>query len=298
MQFWFTTHWPPREDEPVGRTPNGVWVPDGMFGVVRALARDDHVWIYEAKGGPAVKRSDGSCVRSRRGRMGVIALVKATETVMERPGSTLEEYVERPAVWWRYHAETRPLNTAGYIPMSQAAALLGHSPNFNFRGYARGAGISEIDAAAHARLLDAFVASSGADLAARRAQSSGRAFGGPGGEGEPHREMKERIAADPAIVLREPGLRHVETEMRFATGDRADVVLEDRFGRLVAVEVEVDCGPDEVCGPLQCMKYRGLLAYRFGRDPREVRMVLAARSVHPDVRQRCRRYEIEVVVLG
>jgi hypothetical protein len=181
--------------------------------------------------------------------------------------------------------------------MSGAAALLGHAQSWNFRGYSRGAGIREIDGAAHARLLDAFVASSDADLAAQMAQPTGRSFGGLGGEGAAHRELKLRIEADPAGALGEPDLRHVETEMEFATGDRVDVVLEDRVGRLVAVEVELDCGPNEVCGPLQCMKYRGLLAYRFGRDPREVRMVLAVRSAHPDLRERCRRYEIEVRIV-
>jgi hypothetical protein len=159
-------------------------------------------------------------------------------------------------------------------------------------------GLKEIDLAVHERLLEAFIASSDAGLAARLAEPVQPGGFGPGGEGAPHRTLKEKIAADPSGVLGEADLRHVATELWFPTGDRIDVVLEDRYGRLVAVEVEVDCGPDEVCGPLQCMKYRGLLAYRFGRDPLEIRMVLAAHSVHSAVRERCSRFDIQIVAVS
>ena len=178
--------------------------------------------------------------------------------------------------------------------MEDAVILLGYDPGYNFRGYGRGAGLKEIGRTAHDRLLAAFVAASDSDVAVRLAEPVKTTFG-PGGEGTPHLALKEKIATDPAGVLGELGLRHVATELWFPTGDRIDVVLEDSYGRLVAVEVEVDCGAEEVCGPLQCMKYRGLLAYRFGRDPLEVRMLLAAHNVHPAVREKCRRFEIQVV---
>jgi hypothetical protein len=179
--------------------------------------------------------------------------------------------------------------------MDEAVLLLGHKPAFNFHGYGGGSGLKEIGLAAHERLLKAFLSSSDADLATRLARPLPPGGFGPGGEGAPHLALKERIAADPSGVLGEPGLRHVVTELRYPTGDRIDVVLKDRYGRLVTVEVEVDCGAEEVCGPLQCMKYRGLLAYRFGRDPLEVRMLLVAHSVHPAVRDKCKRFEIDVV---
>jgi hypothetical protein len=131
----------------------------------------------------------------------------------------------------------------------------------------------------------------------RLARPLQRAFG-PGGEGPDHLALKERIAADPAGVLGEPGLRLVAMEMRFPTADRIDVVLEDCYGRLVAVEIEVNCDADEIIGPLQCMKYRSLLAYGFDRDPLEVRMILAAHHVHPSVREKCIRYEIKVAEVG
>lgn len=298
MRYWFTTHWPPREDEPADRTPYGVWAPDDKLAVIKDLAQGDLVWIYEAKSGPTEERQEESVtwrIRCRRGKMGVIGLVQAIEPAKQLAGSKEERYVGRPPIWWHYHAATRPFNTAGFLPMEEAVLLLGHKPGWNLHGYGGGSGLKEIGLAAHERLLKAFLASSDADLATRLARPLPPGGFGPGGEGAPHLALKERIAADPSGVLGEPGLRHVATELRYPTGDRIDVVLKDRYGRLVAVEVEVDCGAEEVCGPLQCMKYRGLLAYRFGRDPLEVRMLLVAHSVHPAVRDKCKRFEIEVV---
>src|ERR1017187_6581220 len=47
------------------------------------------------------------------------------------------------------------------------------------------------------------------------------------------------------------------------TGDRIDVLLRDSVGRLLAVEVELDCDGSHLAGPLQCMKYRSMLAYLY-----------------------------------
>jgi hypothetical protein len=300
MKQWFTTHWPAPEDEKVLGTFDGVWVPDGKLHVIQDITPDDLVWVYEAATGPTEIRADlgGQRVRRKRGRMGVIGLVEVIGYPIEPAGSRKEEYVGRPGVWWRYFAPARPVNTGGFIPMDQAAALLGHQSTYNFRGYGGGSGLKQIDASTHERLHSAYVGSSRSDLSARLQRPFAGGGRAPGGEQAPHRELKERIAADPAVVLGEPGLRLVSMEMQFPTGDRIDVVLEDRHGGLVAVEVEVHCSAEEVCGPLQCMKYRSLLAYRFDRDPREVRMLLAAHSVHPEVQKKCERYEIGVVELA
>jgi hypothetical protein len=82
-------------------------------------------------------------------------------------------------------------------------------------------------------------------------------------------------------------------EWEFETGDRADVVLKDRFDRFVAVEVEVDCDASERIGPLQCMKYRAMLSYYFDRPLEEVRCILAAHSIHSGVAQRCAQHAIQ-----
>lgn len=297
MKYWFTTHWPPPEDETIIGTFDGVWVPDGKFPVIQDISPGDLVWVYEAATGPTQIRAEsgGQRVRCKRGGMGVIGLAEVTDIPIEPAGSRKDEYVGRPGIWWRYRASSKPVNTGGYIPMHQAAALLGHKPTYNFRGYGGGSGLKQIGRDAHERLHEVFLASSRAKLSDQLARPMSGGGRGPGGEQAPHLALKKRIAADPAAVLEEPGLRLVEMEMSFPTGDRVDIVLEDHHGRLVAVEVEVDCDANEVCGPLQCMKYRSLLAYRFERDVREVRMILAAHSIHPAVREKSTRYEIQPV---
>ena len=70
-------------------------------------------------------------------------------------------------------------------------------------------------------------------------------------------------------------------------------MLIDGFGRFVVVEVEVDCDRQELIGPLQCMKYRAMLSYLFRRNPSEVRALLVAHSIHQDVIDWSREYQIE-----
>lgn len=301
MRYWFTTHWPPHEDEPANRTPFGVWVPSDKLHVIQYLDPGDLVWIYEFARGREEERpgvnGGKTIVRCRQGHQGVIALVRATEPAKERAGSGPTRYLDGSEIWWRYHAGTRPVNTGGFIPRTAAAVLLGHQPGYFFRGYNNGAGLKEIGPSEHQRLRNAYKASSHTRISTQVAIGHQAPYG-PGGESAEHLALKNRIASDPAGVLQEAGLRLVEKEMRFATTDKIDVVLEDDYGRLVAVEVERDCGETEVAGPLQCMKYRALLAYRFDRDPLEVRTILAAHSVHPLVRAKCARYEIQVVVIS
>lgn len=298
MRRWFTTHWPAPEDEKVVGTFDGVWVPEGKLHVIQDVAPGDLVWIYESATGPAEIREDSAGATKRvgrkRGRMGVIGLVQIKDPPTQPAESRMQHYVSRPSLWWRYFARAEPLNTGGFIPMPEAAALLGHKPTYNFRGYGGGSGLKQIDESTHERLFGAFMASSGSDLSGRLRTTFSQVRGG-GGEGPDHLALKESIAANPSGFLEEPGLTLITVEMPFPTGDRIDVVLKDEFGRLVAVEVEVNCTADEICGPLQCMKYRALLAYRFDRDVREIRTILAARSVHRAVRQKCMRYGIEVV---
>lgn len=92
-------------------------------------------------------------------------------------------------------------------------------------------------------------------------------------------------------ALGEDGMSLVQLEAAFPTGDRIDVVLRDRFGRLVAVEVEGICDETEIAGPLQCAKYRALLSYAFDRPHREA--ILAAPAIDRAIVSRCEMHGIE-----
>lgn len=293
MRIWFTTHWPPYKDTDPSDLHSGVWAKESDFDIIQEVEVGDLVWIYESATGKAQRRGSGAdsrIIHRRRGREGVVVLAEVIARAHQPEDSAREHYADGSSRWWRYHAPTRVLNSTGFVPRAVAAALLGHAPGYNFRGYGRRhSGISQVADAAHRELLRVFV---GAAPTLGRPPAPRQGPGGTG-EGPEHEAIKRFIARDPEAALGEIGLRWVATERRFATGDRADIVLEDRFGRLVAVEVEVDCGPDEIVGPLQCLKYRALVAGTAGRRVDEVRAILAARAVDPAVRVWCARYGVE-----
>jgi RecB family endonuclease NucS len=101
------------------------------------------------------------------------------------------------------------------------------------------------------------------------------------------------VAQNPSLALAEPGLTTVETEYSFGTGDRADIVLVDSYGRIVGVEVEPKVGDANEYGPLQAIKYRRMLEWKTNRSPGDSRSVLVAYSISPIMRQKCVRYGIE-----
>ncbi len=88
----------------------------------------------------------------------------------------------------------------------------------------------------------------------------------------------------------------------FPTGDRADIVLADRFGRAVAVavavEVEVDVGGNQNEGLLQALKYAVMLEPLYGRERGDSRAMLVAYTVTESMRALCAKYGVECVVLA
>ena len=302
MNYWITTHWPRREDESVDKPHSGVWVQDGKEHLIDRVEPGDLAFIYESKFGPTVLRqyADGTTkrLRCRKGREGIVAIVEVTGKAFQPEDSRPEQYPDGSTMWWRYCAPTRSANSAGFLPRIQAAQLLGFSDRYPFRGFGdEHSGLKRVTEATFNRLRDVYIATARVNEQIHVELTTGARFGG-GGEGPEHLALKNRIAADPAGVLNEPGLTLWKLEWGFPTGDRIDVVLKDALDRFVAIEVEVDCDAKEMAGPLQCMKYRAMLSYSFDRSTEEVRTVLVAHSIHADVRERCRRNEIEAKVVA
>lgn len=303
MAFWMTTHWPPRIDEDPSASP-GVWVVEGRQHIIARVAPGDLVWLYQSAQGRTVRkvRADGTVelVPCLPGRQGIVALLEVTDAAFARDDIEPEEYTDGTRAWWRWYAPTKTLTSAGFVPRQVAASIFGYKDSYVFRGFGHEhSGLMQIGAAVFQRIRQTYAASSeGRDDERLAATEAAARRGGPGGEGEIHKRMKELIAADPARVLGETGLQLVRMEYPFPTGDRIDVVLKDEFGRYVVVEVEPDCAADELAGPLQCMKYRALLAYVLGRPVAEVRSILVSRTIHADVRNKCQRYEIDARLMN
>jgi hypothetical protein len=297
MNYWVTTHWPRRAHLPDDSPHEGVWVPDGRHDVINRVNPGDMVFIYETQSGRTEIQinADGTTTKfpRRRGLEGIVALVCVTEKAYQLEDSAPDTYTDGTTVWWRYYAPTTSVNSVGFIPRRQAATLLGYSEEYVFRGYGEGhTGLKEIEKDRFDRLLAAFVASAEVDEKQKIERARQSRFG-RGGEGPVHLALKNRIAADPAGVLDEEGLKLWAVEWGLSTGDCIDVVLKDRFDRFVSVEVEVDCTATEMPGPLQCMKYRAMLSYFFNRPCSEIRTILAAHSIHSDLRKRCESHLIQ-----
>lgn len=297
MKYWLTTHWPRVRGEPASKPYFGVWVQEDKWHIIERVAPGDLVLVYEAESGPTiVRRAEGGESKLRRqvGRGGIVAVLQVTEAASQPPDAQREEYADGTSAWWRYCAPTTSLDSGGFIPRLEVNRLLGYAEAFNFHGFGDShSGVKLIPRELFENLRRVYRASSEAADEERIATRMGHPTFGGTGEGAEHRTLKERIAADPAGVLGEVGLTFWRMEWLLPTADRVDVVLKDRFGRFVAVEVEVVCGADEVIGPLQCMKYRAMISYVFERPMEEVRSMLVAHAIHRVVVDRCGDYQIE-----
>lgn len=297
MNYWMTTHWPRMRDVPSNQPYYGVWVQEDKWHIIERISPGDFVLVYEAESGPAIiSRTDGVESRQRRqtGRGGIVALLRVTESASQPPDRQREEYADGTSAWWRYCAPTMSLDSGGFIPRREANRLLSYAASFNLHGFGDShSGVKQISSELFESIVSVYRASSEAADEERIASRIGHPTLGGIGEGPDHRALKERIAADPAGVLGEEGLRLWRMEWLLPTADRVDVVLKDRFGRFVAVEVEVDCGVNEVIGPLQSMKYRAMISYVFERPLEEVRSMLVAHSIHQVVADRCANNQIE-----
>jgi len=186
------------------------------------------------------------------------------------------------------------INSNGFIDRRSLAKILGYKVNYPFRGFGdQKSGVKKLSVDEFASIHSAFLSSQRTVKTVLQRKQSPRGQGG--GEGPLHKSLKEFIAAQPDVALKEEGLETIQVEYPFLTGDRIDVLLQDKNGRLVTVEVEIDCDHSEIAGPLQCMKYRSLIAYLSEIRVAEVRTMLVARSVASSVKKRCRDYEIQVV---
>lgn len=304
MNYWLTTHWPRSQHTPDSEPHADVWVKDGQWDVIQQLAPGDLVFIYEAQSGPLPlgRKPDGSRYRlpKAQGKAALVALVRVTQRAFQPPDSAPDLYDNGEEMWWRYRASTESVNSGACIPREEFLPLIGYSPNWNLHGFGDNhSGVKRLTAKQFTALREMYEGL--ADREDRRRverNSRGGQFGGTGGEGDVHRALKERIAADPSGVLGELGLRLEKVEFPFGcTGDRIDVLLRDQDKRYVAVEVEVDCDRNHLAGALQCMKYRAMLAYYFERPLEEVRCILVAHDIASEVKTRCAAFEIETALV-
>ena len=114
---------------------------------------------------------------------------------------------------------------------------------------------------------------------------------GGGGEGEEHRVLKEYLADNPSQLG--AGLKPGKKEHKFESGDRVDILLQDRTGKPVTVEVETHIPSGNYVGVWQAVKYQHLAAMEYNLECRQVRSILAAPEIPDDVKEKCKELGIE-----
>ena len=296
MNYWFTTHWPPRVgDSDDGRT-TGVWVPERREKAACDMQQGDYVAVYESKSGRTEvrKHPDGTTVKvpCKSGRGGMICYGKADSSISADQNSEPEVYVDGSEIWWRWHAPVSIRSRSGFVARANVLRILGYNPNYNFHGFgAYHSGLRKISESEFKSLVEAFHASRPIQLPPPTGSVGGP--GNSGEEGSVHLNLKRYVAANPAVALNERDLRTLHVEYRFPTNDRADIVLADRHNRIIGLEIEPTVPDVDLVGLLQAIKYQHMLECVTQRERGDSRGILVAHEISDQVKTVCKQYGIE-----
>ena len=115
------------------------------------------------------------------------------------------------------------------------------------------------------------------------------------GESKEHLLLKSYVALHPESVLNEPDVRTIKVEYQFPTGDRADILLEDEFGRVIGMEIEVNVEDNQFEGLLQAIKYRYMSELITDRTPGDSRAILVAYRISQNMKCLCEKYHIQYI---
>jgi hypothetical protein len=298
MNWWVTTHWPPREDDP-DNIANGLWLPDGREAAGKDVRKGDMVVVYQTKTGrKEVKiQPDGQklFIKRLKGKGGVIAITEAQGPLRTDKDSATKEYTDGSKIWWRWYTPLKIKTRSGFLSRERLNKILGFASNNPLRGFGDlKSGLKKISREEFEQILEAFKENLlSPPMLPPKSRIPHDTSGGV--ESKEHRYLKEYVAANPAELLHEEGVRRLFTEYLFCTNDQADVVLEDRFGRVIGVEVEVAIDEKNLAGMLQAIKYRYMLEVTYERSVGDSRALLVAYQISPGVKDLCKKYNVEAV---
>jgi hypothetical protein len=298
MRYWLTTHWPIRIDDNPYEEESGIWIVDGREKAGEKISKDDLAMVYESRTGKTEVRTmpNGKIekVPCRDGRGGIILYGRIKQSLYALSDSKPISYDDGTTRWWRWNTSIEILSRSGNVPMKEVSLSLGYKANYNFHGFGHlHSGLREIAKQQFEDLKRKFHMARPLKLPAS-GFPAGRKTGGTGESGI-HRTLKEFVAANPCEVFKEPDLVTLGVEYSIPTGDRADIVLEDRYSRVVAVEIEPAVEENDICGILQAIKYRYMLECITERTHGDSRAVLIAHSISESARERCKSYKVETI---
>jgi hypothetical protein len=296
MNYWITAHWPPRKTHQ--NTPDkifpGIWLPDDRKSAGDKVRKGDLFFIYQAKSGrPEIRNlANGSeeIVNCFTGREGIIAVCECNSEVFKLPNIKETKYTDGTTINWCWHAEASLISRTGFIKRQDVNRVLQYKPNYNYRGFGDvHSGLKKLTKHEFESLLKLF----NTNIIVPKIKPhkySKNSF-----ESIDHYLLKYYVAENPALVLKETGMKLKKVEYSFPTGDRADIILEDKYGRIIGLEIEVDVHDGEFEGILQAIKYRYMAEPLEGRKNKDSRAVLVAYSITTPMKDICKKYEVSYI---
>lgn len=301
MNYWLTTHWPPRFDADPNDNSNGVWLPDGREAAGADFKKGDKVFIYQSRSGrpEILKRIDGSeyTVWSIEGKEGIIAVCEADSEIFEDAGAEPSKYTDGSEIWWRWYAPLTLLSKSGFVPRQRINEVLGYKTDYNFRGFGDlHSGLKKISEEQFNDLLTIFrgkIETLPYKTNGKSKENTG--WSGEGGESSEHFLLKIYVATNPSKVINESKIQTVGIEYPYPTGDRADILLSDQFGKVLGVEIEVSVNDDQFEGLLQAIKYRYMAEVMTMRKLGDSRAILVAYTVSEKMKSLCKKYNVQCI---
>jgi hypothetical protein len=156
-RYWLTTHWPPLPD---GRDILNVYLQEHHRNAVAGMAPGDRLLIYEYLSGPDLLKPDGTIVRRKAGRGGIICDARISTGLKPRsPEDAPEEYTDGRKANWAWIAETDD-RKFGFLERQRTNAVLGYDEGYKLYGFNRGRGIIQLTPDEYAGLTEQFKSAS------------------------------------------------------------------------------------------------------------------------------------------
>ncbi|MBW2268049.1 MAG: ParA family protein [Deltaproteobacteria bacterium] len=107
------------------------------------------------------------------------------------------------------------------------------------------------------------------------------------------RRLKLLVAANPARLLGEAGLKTLAVDCPFPAGDNVDIVLQDSHGRIAGVEIGDEIDELDLTAIAQAIQHRAMVGIRWERGHSGTRSILVSDCIPPRVRAVASEYEVE-----
>ncbi|NMC98823.1 MAG: hypothetical protein GYA62_03775 [Bacteroidales bacterium] len=296
MNYWITTHWPPRVGKDSDSIGSGVWLPDGREEAGNDLRPGDKVIIYQARSGrPEVRvlpNGDEEIIRCLRGKEGIVAICQALSNVYKRSNIKPTKYIDGTEIWWCWSADLKIISKSGFLSRENINKILGYKTSYNYRGFGDlHSGLKKITKKQFDNLVDLFIG----NIDTVKTPNKKRLNSENNGESLSHFLLKHYVASHSSIVLNEENVKKFQIEFSFPTGDRADILLTDNFGRIIGVEIEITVDDQEYEGILQAIKYRYMSELMTKRKLGDSRAILVAYSISKKMKKVCASYDVEYI---